>query len=67
MENIQYEKVAILLLQQDKPISIEKLSILSDMPIKELEEVLRFFNSEHFLVYQDNWQKILITENARGQ
>lgn len=64
-DNFHYNKVASILLKQGDPISIEKLSILSGLAIRELKEVLAYFNTEGFLKYKDNLEKIELTDKAK--
>lgn len=63
--NFHYNKVASILLKQEDPVSIEKLSILSGLTIHELKEVLVYFNTEGFLKYKENFKKIELTDKAK--
>jgi predicted transcriptional regulator len=65
VHNYQYNKVASILLKQNEPIKIEKLSLLSSISISELREILRFFASEGFLKNKDNFDKIELTLKAK--
>jgi chromosome segregation and condensation protein ScpB len=66
IDNLHYNKVATILLKQTEPISIDKLSLISGLTIKELKEVLSYFNSCDFLSFKDNYNKILLNKKARG-
>lgn len=65
-DHFHYNIVATILLKQNEPITIEKLSLLSSLNTHELKEVLRYFNSEGFLKFKDNFEKIQLTEKARN-
>lgn len=66
-DHFSYNKVATILLKQTEYISIEKLSLLSSLSIHELKEVLRYFNSEGFLKYKNNFEKIELTDKAKNR
>ena len=65
MDGLKYSKIANILLLTKEEMSIERLSLISNLPINEIEDILKFFNSEGFLVYKDNFNKIVLTSKAR--
>jgi predicted transcriptional regulator len=65
MEIRRYRIVAERLLKEEKPISIEKLAVLTNMPIEEIEQILREFNSLGFLENKDNFNSIFLTGKAK--
>ena len=67
MELRRYRNIAEQLLKEEKPISIEKLAFLTNMPIEEIEHILKDFNSMGFLENKDNFNSILLTEKAKSK
>lgn len=65
MEELKYSKVADILLSFKEEVDIEKLSLVSNLPISEIEEILKYFNSEGFLEYKDNFKRILLSNKAK--
>ncbi|KJF45567.1 hypothetical protein [Draconibacterium sediminis] len=65
MEIRRYRIVAEQLLKEEKPISIEKLAVLTNMPLQEIEQILKEFNSLGFLVNKDNFNSIILTGKAK--
>jgi hypothetical protein len=65
IDNFHYNKVASILLKQNHPIKLERLSMLSSISISELKEILKYFNLEGFLKHKDNFDKIELTEKAK--
>ena len=61
----KYRKIAEKLLQEDSPISIEQLAVNTNLPVKEIELVLKEFDSAGFLKYKSNFNKVLLSEKAR--
>jgi predicted transcriptional regulator len=60
-----YLKVAKLLLEQNKPITIEKLSITSNIPTSELKLIIKFLNDNNFMKYGQNLTKIQLKDNTK--
>lgn len=60
-----YLKVAKLLLEQNKPISIEKLSLISNIPTSELKLIIKFLNNNDFMKYGEDLTKIQLKENTK--
>lgn len=60
-----YLKVAKLLLEQNKPISIEKLSLISNIPTSELKLIIKFLNKNDFMKYGEDLTKIQLKENTK--
>ena len=60
-----YLKVAKLLLNLDKPISIEKLSLISNIPTSELKQVIKFLSDNNFLKYGSDETKIQLKETSK--
>ena len=65
IDGLQYNKIATILSDKKEHISIEKLSVISGLSIKELKDILNYFNSFQLLRYGDDYNKILLTEKAR--
>ena len=66
METNHYKKVAVALIEQVKPISIEKLALITNLPLKELEQVLTVFGKAGFLKNKNFFKNIQLTDKARG-
>lgn len=65
MDIIRYNKVATILLKQKEPVSIEKLSLIANIPIAELEIIIDFFGREGFLKEAKNTKKIELSLKAK--
>ncbi|WP_407266891.1 hypothetical protein [Tenacibaculum maritimum] len=64
---IHYTKIAKLLLELDEPISLEKLSLKSNIATTELKEIIDFLNRHKFLKYKDDLKKIQLIDKIRKQ
>lgn len=60
-----YLKVAKILLEQNKPITIEKLSLIANIPTSELKLIIKFLNDCNFLKYGEDLTKIQLKENTK--
>jgi hypothetical protein len=60
-----YSKVAKLLLEQNKPITIEKLSLISNIPTSEIKLIIKFLNNNSFMKYGEDLTKIQLKENTK--
>jgi hypothetical protein len=71
MAESNYNKIATILLKQRRPISIEKLSLKSNISIKETEEIVDFFNENGVLEiksgnsFNNNFTTIELNDRAR--
>jgi len=65
MELKRYRIVAEQLLKEEKPISIERLAILTNVPIEEIKSILSDFNSLGYLENKDNFNSIFLTGKAK--
>ncbi len=62
-----YNKVAKILLETEHPITIYKLSVISNISTVELTQILKFFVAQNYLKYKDDWNKILLNDNIRNK
>ena len=60
-----YSKVVKLLLEQNKPITIEKLSLISNIPTSEIKQIVKFLNDNSFMKYGEDLTKIQLKENTK--
>jgi hypothetical protein len=67
METNHYRKIAETLLEEDKPLTIEKLAVIVNLPLKEIETVLMYFSSQGFLKHGEDFKKILLSDKAKGK
>lgn len=65
MELRRYRIVAEQLLKEEKPMSIEKLAILTNIPIEEIQHILTDFNSLGFLENKDDFNAISLSNKAK--
>ena len=49
---IHYTKIAKILIELDEPISLEKLSLKSNIATTELKEIITFLNRHGFLKFK---------------
>jgi hypothetical protein len=64
-KKLNFIKVADILLLQDKSISIEQLSLLTDLPIDEVKSIIDFFAGEGFLKNGKSYSSIILNEKAK--
>lgn len=57
-----YNRISRILLKQDKPISLDRLSLISRIPRKEITEILKFYDSKGFLKNKLNTERIELNE-----
>jgi len=66
MATLNYNKIASILLNEHVPITLVKLSVISDMPMVETKEILDFFAAAGFLKNGNDYEKIELSEKARS-
>lgn len=64
---IHYTKIAKILIELDEPISLEKLSLKSNIGTTELKEIIDFLDKHEFLKFKDDLKKIQLTDKIRKQ
>ncbi len=62
---IHYTKIAKILLELNEPISLEKLSLKSNIATTELKEIISFLDRNNFLKYKGNLDKIELKKNIK--
>jgi DNA-binding IclR family transcriptional regulator len=62
---VHYTKIAKLLLELNEPISLEKLSLKSNITTTELREIVGFLNRHGFLKFKDDLKKIQLTDKIK--
>jgi predicted transcriptional regulator len=67
MELKHYRIIAKTLIEQDNPISIEKIALLTNLPIDEIEKVLIEFGKLDFLKNKENFKNVQLSNKARGR
>ena len=61
MELKHYRIIAKTLIEQDNPISIEKIALLTNLPIDEIEKVLIEFGKLDFLKNKENFKNVQLS------
>lgn len=64
---IHYTKIAKILIELDEPISLEKLSLKSNIATTELKEIITFLNRHGFLKFKGDLKKIKLKDKIRKQ
>jgi hypothetical protein len=62
---IHYTKIAKILIELDEPISLEKLSLISNITTTELKEIISFLDKHNFLKHKGSLTKIQLKKNIK--
>jgi hypothetical protein len=64
---VHYTKIAKILIKLDEPISLEKLSLISNITTTELKEIISFLDRHDFLKNKKSLTKIQLKQKIKKQ